>query len=435
MYQRGTATDYQDLLDQLVEIATATHVSAVAIAAGGTGYTVGDVLTLSGGTGTHATTVEVTSVAAGVVDGIKLRDGGAYSVVPSSPASTTGGTGSGCTITVSTSTSTGWTAQRDTTYTYNSISEKEVILEGAGLSGSDEIFVGIKSYSILNGITTAYNWHLNAMTGYNSGLAYASQPGISPASSPSTGGGCYVPLMNASMDFWFFITGRRILGIVKTSDVSTTHYQSFFLGLLDPFQTTTEYPYPIFVAGCSARRDALWDTSIPDVGGLTEMIGIASRSGPGYTRVANGTWNSVSNSRTAYAGSVSRTATYDYTVYPCGENRLPQAGDENYVVGEGYIDFQDLFPNAGVPGSPAHNLRRTPDSGGDLFLLIPATLIWSSDDEVDRGPIGHLPGVYAVNSDGTLTSEDTITQGGDEYTVFAGGQRTERCSFMAIKME
>jgi hypothetical protein len=434
MYQRGTATDYQNLLSQLVQIVTATHISAVAIAAGGSGYVVGDVLTLSGGTGTHSTTVEVTSVAAGVVDGILLRDGGAYSVVPTSPASTTGGTGTGCTITVSTSTSTGWTANRDTTYTYDSITEKEILLEGAGLAGADEIFVGIKSYSILNDITRSYLWHLNGMTGYNSGLAYASQPGISPASSPSTGGGCYVPLENASMDFWFFITGRRIMGIVKTSDVTTTHYMSFFLGLVDPFQTSTEYPYPMFISGCSARQDALWDTTIPDVAGLTEQIGIGSRTGPGYTRLANGTWQSVSNSRTSFSGSVSRAGTLDYTIYPAGKNRNLPGGDDD-IVGDAFFDFEDLFPNSGVPGAPSFTLQPSPDSGGDLYLLIPATLIWTGPSDINRQMVGHLPGVYAVGPGGVLTSEDTITQGSDEFTVFAGGQRTQACSYMAIKME
>jgi hypothetical protein len=434
MYQRGTATDYQDALAQLVEIATAEHIATVAVAAGGTGYLLGDVLTIAGGTGTHVATVEVTSVSGTIVDGIKLRDGGAYSVIPSSPASTTGGTGTGCTITISTSADTGWTARRDTTYTYDSITEKEVILEGEGLAAADEIFVGIKSYSIIQGITRAYNWHVNAMTGFNSGLDYASQPGISPATEPSTGGGCYVPLMNASVDFWYFITGRRIMGVVKTSDITTTHYQTFYLGLLDAFQTSTEYPYPIYVSGCSARRDALWNTTIPDIGGLTEQIGISSRSGPGYTRLASGAWQGVANSKTAYSGTVQRSLTLDYTIYPAGTNRMPVSGDDQ-IVAAAYLDFTDIFPNVGVPGAPSFTLERTPDSGGDLFLLIPATLVWTSPDAVNRQVVGHLAGLYAVGQAGTLSSEDTIPYGGDEYTVFAGGQRIQPCSYLAMKME
>lgn len=75
------------------------------IAAGGTGYTVGDILTLSGGTTVYQTAqVQVTSVSAGVITGLSLVRGGSYEVSPSSPNAVTGGTGSGASITFSAST-------------------------------------------------------------------------------------------------------------------------------------------------------------------------------------------------------------------------------------------------------------------------------------------------------------------------------------------
>jgi hypothetical protein len=64
----------------------------VAIDGGGTGYAVDDVLTVVGGTGTAATLL-VTSVAAGVVDGVSVLTPGAYSANPTNPVSVTGGTG------------------------------------------------------------------------------------------------------------------------------------------------------------------------------------------------------------------------------------------------------------------------------------------------------------------------------------------------------
>lgn len=72
---------------------------AVAVSAGGTGYTVGDVLTAVGGTGT-ATTFQVTAVSSGVVSSVAVKTPGAYSVSPTSPVSTTGGTGTGATVQV-----------------------------------------------------------------------------------------------------------------------------------------------------------------------------------------------------------------------------------------------------------------------------------------------------------------------------------------------
>ena len=69
-----------------------------AIASGGTGYTVGDVLTFSGGTFTTAATVTVSTVSTGVITAITISNNGAYSVLPSNPISVTGGTGTGATF-------------------------------------------------------------------------------------------------------------------------------------------------------------------------------------------------------------------------------------------------------------------------------------------------------------------------------------------------
>lgn len=74
--------------------------ATVAIASAGTGYTVSDALTISGGTGTQAQ-LTVTSVGgSGEITGVALNTAalGSYSAVPSSPVSVTGGTGSGATF-------------------------------------------------------------------------------------------------------------------------------------------------------------------------------------------------------------------------------------------------------------------------------------------------------------------------------------------------
>jgi hypothetical protein len=75
------------------QLATRT---TVAPANPGTGYVVGNVLTVVGGTGTAAT-YRVDSVdAAGAVTGISLISSGDYTVQPTSPMLTTGGAGTGC---------------------------------------------------------------------------------------------------------------------------------------------------------------------------------------------------------------------------------------------------------------------------------------------------------------------------------------------------
>lgn len=74
-----------------------TPLSLPTIVSGGTGYTVGDVLTFVGGTGTAYQAV-VNTVSGGVITGIGTQAAAAYSVVPSNPISVTGGTGSGATF-------------------------------------------------------------------------------------------------------------------------------------------------------------------------------------------------------------------------------------------------------------------------------------------------------------------------------------------------
>jgi hypothetical protein len=80
--------------------ATVTIVLAAvsSIAGGGTGYTAGDVLTISGGTSAQTAQLTVSTVSAGVITAVTVSRGGDYTVAPSNPASVTGGIGTGATF-------------------------------------------------------------------------------------------------------------------------------------------------------------------------------------------------------------------------------------------------------------------------------------------------------------------------------------------------
>lgn len=75
-------------------------VESPTIVSGGTGYSVNDVLTVSGGTFTTAAQLTVTSVSGGVITGVSTSGAarGNYTAVPTNPASVTGGTGTGATF-------------------------------------------------------------------------------------------------------------------------------------------------------------------------------------------------------------------------------------------------------------------------------------------------------------------------------------------------
>jgi hypothetical protein len=70
------------------------------IVSGGTGYSVNDVLTVSGGTGT-AVQLTVATVSSGVITSVTITNFGSYSIAPTNPVSVTGGTGSGATFNLS----------------------------------------------------------------------------------------------------------------------------------------------------------------------------------------------------------------------------------------------------------------------------------------------------------------------------------------------
>ena len=108
-------------------------IASTTIVSGGTGYTVNDVLTVSGGTFTAAATFTVSSVSGGVVTGITATAGGTYSVIPTGTLSVTGGTGSGFTFTIN-----GWAVRSLNITNAGSgyVEQPTVTFSGGGGSGA-----------------------------------------------------------------------------------------------------------------------------------------------------------------------------------------------------------------------------------------------------------------------------------------------------------
>lgn len=93
------------IVKMLMDALTAGRILGVTIGAGGTGYVLGDEITLADPgdavIDTFEARFEVTSVAAGVVDGIRMVSCGAYTTVhdvSGAAVATTGGTGTGLTV-------------------------------------------------------------------------------------------------------------------------------------------------------------------------------------------------------------------------------------------------------------------------------------------------------------------------------------------------
>lgn len=126
----------------------------------------------------------------------------------------------------------GWTTLR---YKTDDPVSHELILQGEGLAGTDEIFIGFRTYD--NVAADYYNIAVAGFTGYVAGNAWAAQPGIFESG---------IPAHNQRIDYWLQVNARRInLGLKIGTPVYTSGGAGFFL----PYCLPSQYPYPLYVAG------------------------------------------------------------------------------------------------------------------------------------------------------------------------------------------
>jgi len=112
---------------------------------------------------------------------------------------------------------------------------QELILKAPGLGGADEIYCGLSSQE--TAASDLYQWLALGYTGYLAGANVTGQPGVSPAH--------YLSLWNSPMSYWLVANGRRAILAVKVS----SRYMLMHLGLLTPYATPAQFPYPFFVSG------------------------------------------------------------------------------------------------------------------------------------------------------------------------------------------
>lgn len=534
----GTATDYIDLLNQLVQNLTRRHLEAIAINAGGTGHAVGDVITIdpTGSTSTLVAKIEVVTVAAGVITAARIYRAGCYTVDPTTTTgnaqSATTGAGIGATFNL-TFASTGWTQLARSsvaasatvgaagngynvgnvltliggvlsvggsaatftvatltggagsgvaTVTLTSAGSYEVhptnavltsnsgtgdnlatlnvtwsdlagdtivILQGDAGSSIDPL-VGIHTWSSQldeSGANTVHNWSLHGMTTWSAALPLHQQANILEAGMSNahngaittlttSGDGAWVPLKAAdafNMTWWLSVTGRRVVMIVRVQGASTTYYAHLSFGLLNPFGTATEIPYPLYVAGASDRPKAWYRDTASLWGGLSEPI--SRNNGPAFVWEITGNWIQC---RVATIGSnVSLTPTYS-TIGPPRAVAIPLGVQNQQSVNDDKTWDQPaaggFWPEQITLAASATRIYRTPDTGGDLFPLFPVGYSRSDDVSILFYLYGEVEGVFWLDQGGSgITSEDRVLQGSSAYTIFQNGTRVQPYSFLALR--
>lgn len=435
------ATDYDDALLRLVDLAVNNNVIAVAINAGGAGYAIGDILTVSGGTvvSSLTATLEVTNVAAGVITGVRVFNCGAYSANPANPVSVTGGGGAAATFNLTFSTQ-NWTVNRNvasstSTIRYDTIAggggtqvlEREIQLQGPGNAGTDEIYLGIME--VRDTGAGSFNWAIAGFTGYGSGLDWSAQPGFSHVSPDEIA--AFTPLTNGAIECWFHVTPRHLKGITRIGST----YNNFYAGFLNTFGTPAEYPYPLFVSGCSTKWNESFGSSgvrqsgLCDPGAYTGSGG--NTQGPAGVRWFDGSWQSIRN--WTFNGT-SRSVQKFLNIAPCGtitndNGAIPP--EDKIANASSTTEWSAIIPDTGNPGSPVQNLFPADDSGGNQTVLIPNVLhtVFPS-----LQIMGELDGVlWASTLGNNIVSQDRVIVGGIYYRAFQNCNRTDPFAFCILR--
>lgn len=131
----------------------------------------------------------------------------------------------------------GWTTLRylnPTPYTDATV-VRELILQGVGLSGTEQIFIGFRAYQ--DQTADYYNLSVAGFTGYVAGNTFTAQPGYFESG---------VPAHNNRIDYWLVINAQRIAFGLK---VGTPVYEHGYVGKFLPYATPGQYPYPLVVSG------------------------------------------------------------------------------------------------------------------------------------------------------------------------------------------
>ena len=155
-----------------------TNVST--LAAGGIGYSVGNILTLVGGTFTTSAQITVTTVATNVITGFTVSRGGVYSIVPVAPFTFTGGAGTGASINAVFSTATpGFTPiliygtnQAGTQPALGSLGNRELFVDTA----TPSLFVGGTLNSVVRLIGSLGSQAANAVAITGGTIAVTADP-------------------------------------------------------------------------------------------------------------------------------------------------------------------------------------------------------------------------------------------------------------------
>jgi hypothetical protein len=248
--------------------------------------------------------------------------------------------------------------------------ERELIMEGPGLAGQDQVFVGSRTVSDVGG--DWYNWRVAGMLGYFAAEPWDTQPG------KSTDRG--VLLSDGSMPYWIVASGRRVIVVARPGTV----YQLCYLGLILPYALPGQYGLPLLVGGMSPSTNIRWSST------LSTHHNIVNPEQGAWLRTPGGQWQLLNNAVTT---EINTAPVFAINTRAWSTDRLRRAPDGT----------RPLLPVVLHRASPARDLP------------------------------GEVDGVFWATGD-SATAEDIITINGQGYLLVPDAFRSGLSDYAALEL-
>jgi hypothetical protein len=140
------------------------------------------------------------------------------------------------------------------------VCKRELILYSKGVSGIDNIYVGLQGFTLSSG---AQNLTVSSFTGFSQAAVFNAQP--------NAYAGVYLYLHEKNINYWLNIDKHRILGAVKIYEPTDESekaavYQFLHLGYLRAYGMPSQLPAPYCLVGGGIARTDRWssvNTTLP----------------------------------------------------------------------------------------------------------------------------------------------------------------------------
>ena len=262
-----------------------------------------------------------------------------------------------------------------------------VIFKAPGLAGVEDIYCGICANTQPD--ANLYYWQLNGFIGFNPTNAFAQQPGAMRDWPPG------LALWNSAIPYWFVANGRRAIIVAKISTV----YQAAYVGLILPYATPGQFPYPLLIGG-SMTGERGWHYSVTSPNHRHFVDPGEDSHDSAHTacmfRGPSGAWLPFQQWYLSSSESLSTSPRQTWPMHTAGLDMLREAPDGSYV-------------------------------------LTPVVLM-QSNSTTDHDLFGELDGVFHVSGFHNA-AENRITVNGVDHLVVQNVYRTGVRDYWALRLD